>query len=91
VRDQISLGEEEAFTRLAFAIEVAEEAGAGPILHELELVLEAAVMARPGVALEIGGYGSVVIQRRPYAPRSSLLTTTSPESSTSTDHLILGS
>jgi len=55
MHDQISLGEEEAFTRLAFAIEVAEEAGAGPILHELELVLEAAVMAHPGVALEIGG------------------------------------
>jgi photosystem II stability/assembly factor-like uncharacterized protein len=55
VRDQISLGEEEAFTRLAFAIEVSEEAGASPILHELELALEAAVMARPGIALEIGG------------------------------------
>ena len=55
VRDQISVGEEEAFTRLAFAIEVGEEAGASPILHELELALEAAVMARPGIALEIGG------------------------------------
>jgi hypothetical protein len=53
--DQLSRGELDAFTRLAFAIEVADQTGSAPLIQQLDLVVEAAVATRPGIALEIGG------------------------------------
>jgi Family of unknown function (DUF6519) len=50
--DEISRGEINAFMRLADVIE--RRGAVTAILHELDLIVKAAVVTRPGVALEIG-------------------------------------